>query len=44
LDEGFKEVQWNGTDSRGVAVSSGVYFYRLQAGNKTITRKMILVK
>jgi len=25
-------------------VSSGVYFYRLTAGNKSLSRKMILIK
>ncbi|MDH4036420.1 MAG: T9SS type A sorting domain-containing protein [Candidatus Krumholzibacteria bacterium] len=37
-------VTWNGRDARGEAVSSGVYFYRLQAGKKVITRKMVVMK
>lgn len=28
----------------GSAVASGVYFYRLTAGGRSITRKMILMK
>ncbi len=49
LDNGVKEpgvhsVQWNGTNDRGEAVSSGVYLYQLRAGNSVMTRKMILAK
>jgi hypothetical protein len=44
MSEGFKEVIWDGTDSRGNSVSSGVYFYRLKAGKKVLTRKMVLSK
>ncbi len=44
LDEGYREVPWNGKDARGEAVSSGVYFYRLTAGDKTLTKKMVLLK
>jgi hypothetical protein len=44
LEKGLKEYPWNGTDSRGNAVSSGVYFYKLQAGGKELTRKMVLLK
>ncbi|UCH84016.1 MAG: PQQ-dependent sugar dehydrogenase [Candidatus Latescibacterota bacterium] len=44
VDGGYKEITWDGKDSRGNPVSSGVYFYRLTAGNQTITKKMVLVK
>jgi subtilisin family serine protease len=36
---GFKQFEWNANDT-----ASGVYFYRLQAGNFTQTRKFILMK
>ena len=36
---GMKQIMWNATD-----VSSGVYIYRIQAGDFTQTRKMILLK
>jgi hypothetical protein len=36
---GYKSVQWNAH-----AVSSGVYYYRLQAGEFTQTKKLILLK
>ncbi|UCG52646.1 MAG: T9SS type A sorting domain-containing protein, partial [Candidatus Latescibacterota bacterium] len=44
LDEGFKRITWDGKDAHGNHVSSGVYFYRLTAGNRTLTKKMVLLK
>jgi hypothetical protein len=41
---GAHEVQWNGRDAAGAPVSTGVYFYRLQADKQTLTRKMLLLK
>ncbi|MFC1509700.1 SBBP repeat-containing protein [Candidatus Omnitrophota bacterium] len=35
---------WNGRDTNGKRVSSGVYLYRLQAGDFTESKKMILVR
>jgi hypothetical protein len=43
-DPGTYTVVWNGTDENGVAVSSGVYFYRLITKNYSTARKMIYVK
>ncbi|MBD3403650.1 T9SS type A sorting domain-containing protein [candidate division GN15 bacterium] len=44
LAAGTHTVEWNGTDSHGAAVSSGVYIYRLTAGEAVLSRKMVLAK
>ena len=42
-DELFR-VTWNGKDDSGNSVSSGLYFYKLKAGDFNSTKKMILLK
>lgn len=41
---GQHSISWNGRDSLGRTVPSGTYFYRLQAGTTTDTRRMLLLK
>jgi len=41
---GNMSATWDGKDSRGMTVSSGIYLYRLTAGSFTAAHKMILLK
>ena len=37
-------ARWDGRDSQGRSLASGVYFARLDLGNRTVTRKLTLLK
>jgi hypothetical protein len=39
-----KAIYWDGRNNFGERVSSGVYFYHLQAGDYSATRKMVILK
>ncbi len=41
---GSRSAIWNGRDDAGGTVSSGVYFYVLDAGKQRLTRKLVLLK
>jgi hypothetical protein len=41
---GKHTLVWNGTDCTGKPVASGVYYYRLQAGTYSATRKLVLLR
>ncbi len=43
-DQGDYSVTWDGRDDTGNQSASGMYFYKLNTGGKTISRKMTLVK
>jgi len=44
LTAGRHELAWDGVDDRGRAVSSGVYFCEVQAGEATLVEKLTMVK
>ncbi|MEJ2634930.1 MAG: T9SS type A sorting domain-containing protein [Calditrichia bacterium] len=44
VSPGNYQVRWNGRDDHGVQMGSGIYFYRLEGKNFSMTRKMILIK
>ncbi len=44
MTSGNYSVVWNGTDSKGTSVSSGIYFVRVQNSGKAVTSKMLLSK
>ncbi|MGB2804995.1 MAG: FlgD immunoglobulin-like domain containing protein [Candidatus Zixiibacteriota bacterium] len=48
VDEEMKSgrylADWDGKDEQGHSVSSGIYFYRMQAGDFSDMKKMLLVK
>jgi len=43
-EAGLKSVVWHGNNDAGQPVSSGVYLYRIQAGNFSKSFKMVLLK
>lgn len=44
LPAGRHATSWDGLDVSGKSVASGIYFYRLEAGDTVAVRKMILMK
>ena len=45
MEPGYHEMMWDGTNTAGNLVASGIYFYRLMgAGGQMLVRKMILIK
>ncbi len=44
MGPGIFAADWDGTNSSGETVATGVYLYRLDAGSFTQTKKMVLMK
>jgi hypothetical protein len=44
MPAGDHAVEWDGRNSNGESVSSGMYFYRVTAGGESVSRKMLLLK
>jgi len=43
-EAGYKSVDWNGLNQHGQLVSTGIYFYRIQANHFSQIRKMVFIK
>ncbi len=44
LPQGRSEFQWNGLDQEGRTLSSGVYLYRLNTRDRSLSRRMSLIR
>jgi hypothetical protein len=43
-EKGLHVVSWQGIDDAGHSAQSGIYFYRLRAGNEVVSKKMVLLR
>ena len=43
-EAGAYTLRWDGRDARGKELASGIYLYRLRAGEKMETRKLVLAR
>jgi hypothetical protein len=44
LEPGIHQISWDGRNNAGSGAGSGIYMYRLCVEERTITRKMVLLK
>jgi hypothetical protein len=44
VEAGIQKITWDGKDANGSIAVSGVYFYKLSAGDQVSTGKMVLLK
>jgi flagellar hook assembly protein FlgD len=44
MQAGAHEILWNAKDKKGNAVNAGIYFLKLEAGNYSQTKKLVVVK
>lgn len=44
MPQGIHTLSWDGRDNVGKEVPSGIYFFRLTAGNSVVARKMVVLK
>ena len=42
--ESNRAIYWDGRTENGELVSSGTYFYQIEVGDYTETRKMVILK
>lgn len=41
---GTQQILWNATNSAGISLPSGIYFYSLKVGEHCLTKRMLLLK
>jgi hypothetical protein len=44
IPAGVHKIAWDGRNSQGAQVASGVYLYRVRSGEITLTKRMLLLK
>jgi len=44
IQAGYHQIVWDGTNAQGESLTSGVYFYKMNANSYSELRKMILVR
>jgi len=42
--EGNYSANWDGKDERGIPISPGVYFYRLESADGLLSRKLLIMR
>jgi len=43
-DAGYKRVEWDSKSDRGEEIASGIYFYRIKAGDFVDSKEMVMLK
>jgi len=44
MDKGHHDIQWDGRDLTGNIVPTGTYFYRLEAGGQSLTKRLVFIR
>ena len=44
LNAGYHKIQWDGKDHRGKLMSSGIYFYQVEASSEVIIKRLLYIR